>query len=282
MTSSKWVRRDRSEAGFTLVELIVAMAVLAGIVLPVSMVMLTTTVTLNASTIQGGSSSSAGELSVQELTKVLSSITTPTNSAAAAGGSPSASTPCWGTSAPVSTVGEAPPSAGAIASPGDDGIAWAHDFDLWFCGVWSMRSSTPRVFRLWIDPSTCTGTSPRSYCSLVLDDFGASGSGPASVRWSERGIWCDASCQSANEAPFAGVAGSGPGSTPPLFSYYGAAGSSSSVLATPIDDTSDTLGANLSDIRNVVVAFTALDGPDTKPGAPSATFRTQIFLPNTA
>jgi len=64
---------------------------------------------------------------------------------------------------------------GVLGSPADDAILVAHDFDVVFCAPSNHSSftSAPNIYRLWVNPTTCTNrtTTGGGGCTLQLDNY---------------------------------------------------------------------------------------------------------------
>jgi prepilin-type N-terminal cleavage/methylation domain-containing protein len=185
-------RHDRSDAGFTLIELSVAI-VLMGIMF--TMIGITfgfifdQTTSLNNSATSGANA----ETSLWTLRVPLRYSVTPYTAAVSNSTLPTTTTPCWGSQPPAfyptmpalpayggyGAVAGTPAGGaqfGALVSPQDNALLVAHDFDVVFCAQKPYKSASqpPHVYRLWVDPSTCadhTATGGGG-CTLKLDDYG--------------------------------------------------------------------------------------------------------------
>lgn len=275
--------------GFTLVELLVVCTVMA---IVFSLVGITTSVVLQQTTAQARSNTSASsaQSSVDEIGQYIRGIVNPFSSALADNtghnGTSTAPTACWGSNAPsVPTGALYEDSSGnpAVPKPIDTALVVAHDFDAVFCAYppRSSLSSSPHVYRIWIDPSTCksNGAQTGGSCTLKVDDYGSapsctwSPSGPIRgststcstppvTAFSVAGVWCNLSCQQDVNGTLVGTL-----TTTPLFNYYatsalGVAGT------TPMDDMSVNHGSALVNIHDIRVSLSILTNVNAQLPAP--------------
>ncbi len=180
----------------------------------------------------------------------------------------------------------------SLFSPQDNSLLMAHDFDIVFCApadYSNYSAAVPNIYRLWINPTTCTDhtVTGGGSCTLELDNYGVvpstGGSScsfpnnpvPASVSTCTNtpplplsrtsvatNVWCNLSCQE----DVVGNLGSNSLTTTPLFTYFSVP---NAPTATPIvtSDVKSTTGSNLVGIHYISVSLSALSG---MPGAPAS------------
>ena len=285
--------RVRSDSGFTLIELMVSMVLL---LIMFGMILITMTFFMGQATAQTNQTQAAAnsETSLWTVKVPLRYAETPYTASLAnpAAGAVSATSPCWGYSSPsfdpampaVAALGNTAKAAGGasygvLASPSDDAILVAHDYDVVFCAPATNSSFTtaPNIYRLWVDPSTCTDRTATGggNCTLKLDNYG---SNPfANCAWTagtslpstcptapqpvssipvSTKVWCNLSCQQdivgTLTDPIHNL------QEPPLFTYYPSP-SSTTPISTPSDITNAT-GSNLPAIHQIDISLATITG----------------------
>lgn len=294
---------DRGSAGFTLVELLVAMLLLS-IAISMSFIVATNMDTVTVSTLRQSHAAESVQVGMSEVAQYLRGAVSPTAAAATQNATVASSPSCWGTSSPSPSGGYPLTPSGAASLA----VVTASSFDLVYCGyapasTRSTSSKTPGVYEITFAPGSCRGV---GYCTLAVYSCGANyNPGAAAVAsstytqpstcvssaghpvWEVQNVWCDSSCQS-------GTAGGAPGDTPPLFSYYeGSAGEYSSTgaggpalgsAAHPLGLASGDDAPGLQLVQLVVIRATVLANrnPDlTATGAGSGTqVSEQVWLTN--
>ena len=286
-----WTKRDRDDSGFTLVEVLVTSVLF---LIMSGMILITITFFMNESTALSNQaqSNANSQMSLTAANGPLRYAETPYVAALTntAGGPVTATSPCWGFSSPtfdpampaVPALGNTAKPAGlasfgVLGSPADDAILVAHDFDVLFCAPASRASftSAPNIYRLWINPSTCTDRTATGGggCTLQIDNYGpnpfancawTSGTSlpstcptppvPLSSGALARNVWCNLSCQmdivGTLVDPIKNL------TQPALFTYF-----SSPTSTTPIDTPSDitnVTGGNLPGIHEISVNLATL------------------------
>jgi type II secretory pathway pseudopilin PulG len=227
------------EAGTFLPEMMVGLLILS-IAMVMTFAIMRGVTAQTAATVRAGTSTEAAQIALDAIAGRVAAIVTPDDSALASGSTAGPSGPCWGTGQPA---GEAP--GVTLADPASVAVLTADDFDLRFCG-YPAHATTPRVFRIWIDPSTCRApatsatSSTAGSCTVRIDDLGPQGTAgmpgqpaPATLG-AIAGVWCDAACQGHQ----AGLAPA----TPALFTYATTGAAGGAALKTPLDVTA-TSGA---------------------------------------
>jgi prepilin-type N-terminal cleavage/methylation domain-containing protein len=219
--------RRRGDAGFSLVELIAAMAIL-GIVLTLVVSIIAV---LSASTYRSlnvSQQTNTAQVSVARTEQYLTGVVPPmvaatssfpTSSATTA--TLSGSTPCWGTSQPASTTlpstsGTIPANGQSLTAPSRDSISVAHDYDMVWCG-YAPNSSVASVYEANL--TGCSGT--YGDCTFTITSYNNTASATAgcvpgiaspAANGSNAGctagattlsiphVWCDSYCQGTSGA----------------------------------------------------------------------------------
>ncbi len=261
---AKKINYPYDDAGTSLIELLIAILVLA-IVLAMGLMMMTTVSSDTAYSTHQGVSSETAQVALNNIEEYLSSAVTPASAELASGAS---SLPCTATSS----------SAPAITS--------ADEYSLTFCGYPIGASAPAQTYTATIPSSSCTqsplpsaptGGLGGGYCMFeIIDDSLATPEPVLEVG----NVWCGYVCQQAD-----GTNGSNgtdanatTTSSPALFTYY-AGSASSSPLSTPV------ASGSLGSVTTVVFHFTVLSninpnlllGPN---GSPGTTLSRQIWLTN--
>jgi type II secretory pathway pseudopilin PulG len=286
----------RTDSGFTLIELMVSMVLL---IIMFGMILITMSFFMDQTAAQTSQTQAAAnaETSLWTVKVPLRYAETPYAASLAnpAGGSVSPTSPCWGTSSPtfdpampavasLANISKAAGGAsyGVLGSPADDAILVAHDYDVLFCAPSSRSSFTspPNIYRLWINPTTCTDRSATGGggCTLQLDSYGTNPF--ANCAWTAgtslpstcptapvplastsvaTNVWCNLSCQKDIVGTLVNPVQNL--TEPPLFTYLSSP-SSTTPIDTPSDVTNAT-GANLPGIHQINVNLGALTGKAT-------------------
>jgi|GEM_PF-3088335 len=269
-------------------------------------------------------SGSNAETALWALKVPLRYAVTPYTAAISEGiGAPTLTSPCWGklppafypvmpglpaygpyAAVPAGTTGGSALYS-SLFSPQDNSLLMAHDFDIVFCAPadYSNYSSTPpsvpNIYRLWINPTTCTDQTVTGggSCTLELDNYGvvpATGAGscafpnipiPASVSTCSNppplplsrttvatNVWCNLSCQE----DVVGNLGNNTLTTTPLFTYFSVPNAPTVTPIVTSDVTSPT-GANLVGIHYVSVSLSALSGKPSATATASSGVSTSRF-----
>jgi hypothetical protein len=266
-------------------------------------------------------SGSNAETTLWALKVPLRYAVTPYTAAISEGiGAPTLTSPCWGklppafypvmpglpaygpyAAVPAGTTGGSALYS-SLFSPQDNSLLMAHDFDIVFCApadYSSYSTAVPNIYRLWINPTTCTDhtVTGGGSCTLELDNYGvvpSTGSGsctfpnnpvPASVSTCSNpppvpltrttvasNVWCNLSCQE----DVVGNLGSNTLTTTPLFTYFSVP---NAPTATPIvtSDVKSATGANLVGIHYMSVSLSALSGKPSAPATASSGVSTSQF-----
>jgi prepilin-type N-terminal cleavage/methylation domain-containing protein len=303
------------DSGFTLTELLVSVMVMA---ILLTMISVTVDLVFKQTTAQTQrvNSGSNAETTLWALKVPLRYAVTPYTAASSIPGygAPTTTSPCWGKLPPAfypvmpglpayppgpsplyaAVTGTTGGSAlySSLFSPQDNSLLMAHDFDIVFCAPVAYSSystgSVPKIYRLWINPTTCTDhtVTGGGSCTLELDNYDvvpSTGAGscafpnnpvPTSVSTCSNppplplsrtavatNVWCNLSCQE----DVVGNLGSNSLTTTPLFTYYSVP---NAPTVTPIvtSDVKSPTGANLVGIHDVSVSVSALSG---RPSAPA-------------
>ena len=132
----------RGDAGFSLVELILAMAIMISLI-TVTLVILTSFFNETSNTLNSGKAAETSQVQMQAFDRYLRAIINPYTAEGSAGVGVVDTTSCWSTSSP------GPPASGTtytytLTTKRSQALAItvAHDFDVWFCGYLSTSSKT--------------------------------------------------------------------------------------------------------------------------------------------
>ncbi len=230
MTPRRWFRSrptGLAEAGFTLVELVVAMAVLV-VALASTAAIVTAVSHDSAASLARGRATETSQVALDGITQYLENAVTPAQALqsvdeqVAGVGWPSGTAGfCWNDANPgpspqspllgADPTGTTPapsayPSGTTLVDPDSLSIIYAHDYALELC-AYPQGGFPPRVYELVMPYSTCTDVGPGSLgdCSLEVVEYGSTYSpatdynqpGNGTVVDVVRNVWCDQGCQDA-------------------------------------------------------------------------------------
>lgn len=214
------------EAGVSLVELAVAMAVML-IALSMTVVIVETVTGQASSQLVQGRATETAQVSLDGISGYLSGAVSPLQAYAAEGDTPAGADPpasaglCWDSidpgPAPASPLlgtdpsGTTPVPAGSpypsttdLVDPASLSIIYAHDYDVQLC-AYPPNSTTPEVFEAYLNTSTCTAQdactvdvvrygTPASPYSAAEDYHNPSAANAQVVDQIDH-VWCDQACQ---------------------------------------------------------------------------------------
>jgi prepilin-type N-terminal cleavage/methylation domain-containing protein len=225
-------RTTVAEAGFTLIELMVAMAVLV-VTLAATAAIVTAVSHDSAASLARGRATETSQVALDGITEYLENAVTPAEALQAvdeqvggvgwpagtsgfcwndANPGPSPQSPLLGADPSGTTSAPSPPYpvGTTLVDPDTLSIIYAHDYALELC-AYPQGGFPPRVYELVMPFSTCTSVGPGSVgdCSLEVVVYGTPGNltySPATdynqpangtVVGVVRNIWCDQGCQAA-------------------------------------------------------------------------------------
>lgn len=237
---SRWAARARAErerrlagqageAGFTLVELMVAMLVLV-ICLAITAEVVVAITHQSTVGLAQGQAADTSQVSLDGVAQYIEGAVTPMQAYQAQGNAPGTDPPgltsyCWGGSYPgvspqsqligTDTTGTVTVASGVYGSttptvvdPSSLSVIYAHDYDLELC-AYAPGSSTPHVYELYMPYDSCkstTGSNPVGDCTLYVAedvgsystnaDYASHGQHPASMKVVDQvnNVWCDQGC----------------------------------------------------------------------------------------